>query len=286
MKNVIIGILLCLFGTLLGSHIAYEDGAEKYKLLSKETGKIMNYYKVNPGEKLHIKAVDVVGFKLNSRIVFGNSSSGTYSYTLIYNGTEREIIKTAKKSSVTRALDGSFVSTFNSVALGLENYHNGIEVLNSSREILLVKASGTNSSNSSPDIEYINFYPEMFGEEINLMVKDKAYSYYSTSGKDITLNLEGPVLLKIVSRMLLDPGLKVKQNYHFKVRDNDREIAGFTEDGRRSKSAQVDMDLAVSKGDVNVLKLSAGMHKINIDSLDQNLIFRFYISKSSVRINR
>jgi len=286
MKNVIIAVLLSLCGTLLGSHIAYEDGAEKYKLLSKETGKIMNYYKLNPGEKLHIKAVDVIGFKLNSRIVYSSSSSGTYTYLLKYNGLDKEIIKTAKKSNVTRALDGSFVSSFNSVALDLKDYHNGIEVINNSREVLLLKASGDNSSNSSPDIEYINFYPDEFDREVNLMVKDKNYSYYSEKGNYIILNLDGPVLLKIVSRMLVDPEVKVKQKYHFKVLDNGKEIAGYTEDAELSRSATIEMDFTPSKGDVNILKLTAGSHIINIDALDQNLIFRFYISKSSVRINR
>lgn len=286
MKNVIIAVLLTLFGTLFGSHIAYQDGAEKYKLLSKETGKIMNYYKLNPGEKLHIKAVDVNGFKINTRIVYDSSSSGTYSYLLKYNGIEKEIIKTAKKSSLTRALDGSFVSSFNSVALNLKDYHNGIELVNTSREVILVKASGDNSSNSSPDIEYLNFYPEEFGKEINLMVKDKKYSYYSGNGTAIMLKLEGPVFLKIVSRMLLDPDVDVKQNYHYIVLNNGTEIAGYTEDANLSRSASVEMDLSPSKGDVNILKLPAGLHTINIDSLGQDLIYRFYISKSSVRINR
>lgn len=285
MKNVIILILLCLIGSLFASHIAYQDGIEKYKLLSKETGKIITYYKLNPGEKMQIKAVDVKGFRINTRIVYGTHTSGTYSFLLSYKVKEKEYLKTAKKSSVTRALDGNFVSSFNYVALDLKDYENQINLTNNSRDILLVKASGDNASNSSPDIEYINFYPEESGEDYNLIVKDKIYSYYSQKGGDIVLNLEGPVLLKIVSRLLLDPNLKIAQRYHYKVLDNDSEIAGFTEEARSSRSASIDGDLIPSKGDVNVLKLRAGLHRIKIDSLDQNLIFRFYISKSSVRIN-
>ena len=100
--------------------------------------------------------------------------------------------------------------------------------------------------------------------------------------------MEGPIVLKIISRALLEKEDK-RVSYNFEIYNDNKSLEGFSENALKSKKAtlQNKKNKAPSTGDVNIIKLSKGIHHLRIESeLNKNLIFNFYISKSSVEIRQ
>ena len=153
---------------------------------------------------------------------------------------------------------------------------------------MLIKISADNITKSNREIEYIYFSPASYEEEKVIEIDEKSYTYYSAVSQNIRLTLEGPIYLKIVSRLIFENGLTKRYNYRFDVFDNGKLFSTFEEVAHKSLKAifPEEQKKTPSTGDVNVLKLPAGIHHLEIKDIDLNreLIFRFYISKSSVRI--
>ncbi len=97
-------------------------------------------------------------------------------------------------------------------------------------------------------------------------------------------------MLKIISRMLFDTNYINNSGYRYRVSDNREYFAEFTEKAYKSKKNWIknEPDIIPSTGDVNIIKLTAGIHHITIEDRDDNkdLIFRFYINKASVEIGK
>ncbi len=121
-----------------------------------------------------------------------------------------------------------------------------------------------------------------------MLINDKEYTYYIPKSREIRLLLEGPVLLKIISRLVFDNLIVKKYNYRFELYDNEELLTIFQEEAHKSaKAVFVDYkDKMPSSGDVNIIKFSKGIHHITIKDCDANreLIFRLYINKSAIKL--
>jgi len=160
---------------------------------------------------------------------------------------------------------------------------------NISSSTILLKLNTDNANKSSTNIEYVRFTPDNYDSEKILMVGDKTYTYYSTENS-MDLTLEGPVILKIISRLVFESNFVNKQKYEFRVIDNGELIASFSEDAYKSiKTILKDEEnLIPSTGDVNIITFDKGIHKIKIKdgAINRNVIFRLYISKSSIELKK
>ena len=150
-------------------------------------------------------------------------------------------------------------------------------------------------------VEYINFTPESYNREIEVISnKDKKYNYYTSfnldkneiklKGKVINFNLEGPVILKVVSRMLFsdDKNFTESSGYEYNIFDNGALVKNFNEKCIKSRKTTISGDTKItpSKGSTNIIKLGKGIHNITIEdpNLNRDLIFRLYINKNSISI--
>ena len=136
-------------------------------------------------------------------------------------------------------------------------------------------------------MDYIKFSPQAYEDEIMIFIGGKSYTYYQPQKGNIRLNLNGPVLLKIISRELLPAGSTEKGEYYFQIFENGKMLNQFFESAGISKKASLDSDenYFPTSGDTNIIYLEEGPHELSlVCEPGKDLIFRFYINKSSVEI--
>jgi len=154
---------------------------------------------------------------------------------------------------------------------------------------LLLKISAKKYVPSNRNIDFIRYSPEKYEQEQVLLIDDRSYTCYTSNSKSIEFTLEGPILLKIISRLIFDNNLINRLNYRYYVYDNDNLLMTFEDNAYKSKKAILKNDRTKipSTGDTNIIKLEKGLHHIRIEDADSNrdLLFRFYISKSAIGIS-
>ena len=285
MKIKLLLILIFVFTCIIqAGQIKYDEEYKKFPIFNKKSGKIINYLILQPDEKIKFNTTDIDTLLIFSRAILNGKKS--YLYELISNGSQKSIKKKIKSSKVSKGLNGKRVSTYNKLLYIPKHKKEKFEIKNLSHSNILFKIKASNSKKNNYKIEYIKFSPHSYEDEVILIINKKAYTYYSSKSSDIQLNLEGPIVLKIISRGILEKEDK-KISYNFKIYDDDELLEEFFEKASKSKKATFQHNKFPSTGDVNIIKLSEGFHQIRIKSeLNENLIFNFYISKSSVEIRQ
>lgn len=154
----------------------------------------------------------------------------------------------------------------------------------------MIKLVGNNVIADKKDIEFVNYNPSAFETEKTLKLDNKEYTYYTSNGKKIELVLEGPVTLKIMSRLIFEYNYVNSQAYRYNIYDNGTLHSSFNDTAYKSDTAIIKElpEMIPSNGDKNILKLTKGVHHIIVEDGDQNrdLMFRFYISKSAIGIRK
>ena len=281
-------ILLFIAGSLFAGQIKFNNQTNEFPLFNRNNSKIYKYYLVEPGGKLDFTCKGADSLIILSRVLIEDNSSLEYQYSLNRAGESKRVIKQAKESTVTRGIGGEIVSSYNKLALKVKNYNERFEIYNISGSKIIFKLNADIANTSNNAIEYIRFTPNYYEVEKVIQINDKTYTYYSSADQPMELTLEGPVVLKIISRLIFDSNFVNKKKYRYQVFDNDVLIAEFTEDAYKSKDAILvdDTNRIPSTGDVNIITLEKGIHKIKIKdgAINRDVILRLYISKSSVEI--
>jgi hypothetical protein len=288
MKKIGLLLLLIVFICALFAAQINFSGSKSFNLFNKHTGKIIKYQLLDPGDSIVYTATGADTLQLYTRVINDSRNLEFYEYEIKLKDFKEVIQKNINNSSVTRGLGGEKVSAFNFVTISPENYEKEIKVKNISEMKMLVKLRSNKVKKTVNEVEFIRYSPSLFSEQIILQVNDKSYTYHSANHKPVELTLEGPVFLKIVSRMIFENTISNKKKYRFSVFDNNELISVYDEDAYKSKKALIKNDFAKtpSSGDTNIVRLGDGIHKIRIEDNDKSkqLIFRLYISKSSVGI--
>ncbi len=290
MKRIIlIFFAIAIVFPVFSGEIKYLKADNKYPIFNKKTNKIINYFILKKNEELKFSTVNIDTIIILSRVVLEESSSFAYDYELQINDEIHQINKIIKPSKVSLSVNGNRVSAYNKVRKKIVETSSKISIKNISEFELLIKISADNLAKSKREIEYIYFSPASYDIEKVMEIDEKSYTYYSAGSQNIKLTLEGPIILKIVSRLIFENGITKSYNYRFDVYDNGKLMSLFEEVAHKSLKATFpeEQKKTPSTGDVNILKLPAGIHHLEIKDVDLNreLIFRFYISKSSVRIS-
>ena len=260
---------------------------DEFMLYNSSTQKLYSYYVVHPQENITLTTSDIDTLEIYSRIFFKQQKeSDSYKYVLTYDARNDTIHKVCKQSSVTRGVNGQEVSTYNKSLISLQNKEHTIKIQNIFSEPILFKFEYSSPSNFSSQNKYIAYSPDVYRDEKVLMLNEKEYTYYEPNSNKIALDLEGPIYLKIISRVIFDmPGTK-KIDYQFEVYDNDRVFASFNEVGYKSSKSILtnNIEQIPSTGDVNILHFEKGKHHIEIMKTSNNheVLFRFYINKAAV----
>jgi hypothetical protein len=294
-KKIIILLVICLLTNFIyvsktHSQIEYLEAGKKFPIFNANTDKIINYFVLLPKEKIKLRISNVDSLRIYTRLILQQAVIVHYKYS-IKIGNKKPILieKSARLSNVSRGLDGKKVSTYNKHIHRLTSKTNSIVLQNLSKEKLLFKIRTNNIKVKRNEIGYIPFSPQAYENEKILVINDKEYTYYySPNSQNIELTLEGPIILKIISRLVFSDPLATKYNYRFNVYDNEKLLTNFQEQAYKSAKAVFaeDKEKIPSSGDVNIIKLPAGIHHLKIGDSGQNreLIFRFYINKSAVGV--
>lgn len=286
-KNFIVITILLAFQTLFASRVAIENG-KIYPLLNRKSDKIINYYELKPNETINIKTFEVDTLEVYTRVEMSNKKEVDYKYEIEINNKKLLQKKSARYSNVTRGLNGAMISTYNKFSEEIYNGNTNVRIKNICKQIILLKVGGNNVISEHKVIDYIRFTPDNYGDSRIMKMGDKEYTYYDDKSGKIMLALEGPIVLKVMSRYVFSMDEVNSMDYQFKIFDNQNLIGEYKEKAFRSKKAFLvnEVDKNISNADANVLKFSSGMHHISIQnySAEMDVIFRFYISKSSIEI--
>lgn len=290
MKKTGFLILLSFAYILFAGNVEVDGNYPELTLYNKNNQKIYTYFLLQPGKNIYLKTSGVETMEIISRVLLSENDKVDYEYLLEIDDKSELIRKNARPSLVTRGISGESVSSYNKVSLSLQNQTKSIRISNKNDFTLLFKFNADLANQSNYNIEYVHFTPQKYGDEEVILIGEKEYTYYTLGEDGIHLKLEGPVVVKIISRYIFDSNFINSNNYRFRIYDNDQLISNYTESAFKStKSLLVnDATKIPSTGDVNILKLGNGMHNLVIKngSVNRDMIFRFYISKSSVQINQ
>ena len=291
MKKIL--LLLALLGItlpMMAANIRYNSDPDEFLIYNRRNSKIYNYFLLKPAENFSSTLTNVDTLIVLSRAIIDSGSSLNYQYKIRIGNEELILEKFAKLSDSTRGVNGENISTYNKYKTKIYDGKVNFSITNISKNDLVFKISGNNVVTSNKEIDYIRFTPNFYGDVKTLVLDEKEYTYYTPKSDKIQLTLEGPIVLKIISRMLFDTNYINNSGYLFRVFDNRDIFTEFTEDAYKSKSCWVknEPDIIPSTGDVNIIKLPAGIHHLSIENKDKNkeLIFRFYINKASVEIEK
>ncbi len=279
-------LILFLFpGLIFSSLIQFEKDYAKFKIYNRKDDKIINYIHLKPGEKLKFKTIAVDTLIILTRVMINEKA--TYSYQLKTTNTKKEIKKKIKLSDISQGLNGEQVSAYNKIVVVPSVKQSNFQIKNTSSSQLLVRITSRELRNGARKIDYIKFSPQVYEDEIMIFIGGKSYTYFQPLQESIRLNLNGPVLLKIISRILMPADSTEKGEYYYQIFEKGEMQNQFFETARISKKASLDSeeDYFPTSGDTNIVYLEEGPHEFSlICEPGKNIIFRFYINKSSVEI--
>jgi hypothetical protein len=212
-----------------------------------------------------------------------------YQYMISIDGDSKTVDRTTKPSAITKSISGEKVSSYNSFLKELTKAVSSIRITNTSEYDLLFKIFGNNTLTNLQPIDYIRYSPHKFNSRVNLEIDEKTYTYFSANPRPIEFNLEGPIYLKIISRLLFDDTINSSYEYRYILLIDDVEYSEYREKAHKSLKALLknEEEIIPSTGDVNIVKIPDGSHKISIVAPDINrdIIFRLFISKSAVEMS-
>lgn len=274
---------------LQAANLDFSQELEEVALYNKNNSKIYTYNLLKAGEAVSFKSNGVEKLDIVSRLLSPQNEKVEYDYLLEIDDEKETIRKNAKLSSVTKTVSGETVSSYNKISLNLKNAIKQIKITNLSQNKLLFKFNADIANQSNHNIEYVHYTPNNYGDEQVLLIGEKEYTYYTLGEDGIKLELEGPVVLKIVSRYIFSSNFINSNNYRFRIYDNSEMISKYTEEAHKSAKSMLKNDETKipSTGDVNIIKFDKGKHEIVIrnGSVNRDLIFRLYISKSAIEID-
>ncbi|MBT3169678.1 MAG: hypothetical protein HN952_04840 [Candidatus Cloacimonetes bacterium] len=284
-----IAIVFLFASSLFAAKIVIEDGTDNFLFFNKNNSKIYTYILLNSGESFKCNTVQIDSLEIYSRLVMNGINAENYQYEISINDEKRVLEKNAIKSKICKGVNGEVISRFNKFKTALLLPKNKIKVKNISEKRVIFKIKNDEIVKSNKKIDFIRFTPNFYGTEKTLFLNEKEFTYYSPKADKIKLTLQGPIVLKIVSRMLFEDNFINKDGYKFNIYDNRELFSEITEIAYKSNKAWIAENQKIpSTGDVNIIKLPKGIHHIEVENRAQNrdLMFRFYINKSSVEIEK
>ncbi|MDP8211268.1 MAG: hypothetical protein P9M05_10655 [Candidatus Stygibacter australis] len=256
---------------------------KKYYVFNASSGKMYRYHKLKPGEKYIWESTSPDSITVISRLITNSNTAEQYSYDAIYDGETHTVTRNLKVSKISRGVNGDKVSSWNSYRFNLTMPGKKLIISNSSGHQMLVKVNPDKRSvkKHKTETDYIAYPPDYYDNNLDILVNDKAYTYYQGKDNDITLDLQGPLNLKIINRLIVND----VENLSFSwtaLLDNE-EILEVIDSLPYSTSCLADSSSIVTQGKINIINIPKGKHTVKIvDAQPKEILYRLYISKSAV----
>jgi len=291
MKKLFLSItLLGMTLVLMAADIRFNTDPDEFLIYNRRNSKIYNYFLLKPNDSISCELINIDTLNVYSRAIINKGTSIKYNYKIKIGNEDIILNKSAELSEYSRGVNGESITSYNKYVTEIYEGKVNLSITNTSKYDLVYKVSSNKLTSSNKEIDYIRFTPNFYGDVKTLVLDEKEYTYYTTKSDKIQLTLEGPIVLKIISRMIFDTNYINNSGYKFSVLDNREPFAELTEQAYKSEKSWIknEPDVIPSTGDVNIIKLPSGIHHICIEDKDKSkdLIFRFYINKASVEIEK
>ena len=291
MKKLFLSItLLGITLVLMAADIRFNTDPDEFLIYNRRNSKIYNYFLLKPNDSISCELINIDTLNVYSRAIINKGTSIKYNYKIKIGNEDIILNKSAELSEYSRGVNGESITSYNKYVTEIYEGKVNLSITNTSKYDLVFKISSNKLTSSNKEIDYIRFTPNFYGDVKTLVLDEKEYTYYTTKSDKIQLTLEGPIVLKIISRMIFDTNYINNSGYKFSVLDNREPFAELTEQAYKSEKSWIknEPDVIPSTGDVNIIKLPSGIHHICIEDKDKSkdLIFRFYINKASVEIEK
>jgi hypothetical protein len=252
-----------------------------YYLFNHDTGKLYRYYLLTPGEKLSSSVTDLDSLVIYTRVILHTEVPSEYSYKVTTDNFEAAVKREMTISKSSRGVSGDKVSSWNSYMYFPMPEETKLTVTNNSELDLLVKISKPEQKTFTRKTEYIAYPPDRNGGEEQLLINEAQYTYYLADEKGITMQLEGPLLLKVVSRVKLNETAEL--SYSWKALLDGEEVLKVDEFAPASISSLANSTYKVTRGKVSILQVPTGIHSVKImDIRPDDIIYRFYLNKTAI----
>jgi hypothetical protein len=286
-KKLILISFLLIFTLGFAKQINFETDITKFPIYNKKNNKILNYIIIKPDEEINFILNETDTLKIYSRVVLNDKTSqrkdDEYKYQLTINDKTGNITKFINKSKVSEAISGENVSTYNFYSYEFTLQKNVVIIKNISDYDLIFRIATNESKGKTKNSKFVSITPNTYENEKYLQIGKKNYSYFTSNSGKLEFTLQGPITLKIISRLIFKSNIVNTHNYEYKIFDNGKLLIEFNEDAYKSMKAFLknDKKKIPSTGDVRKIDLGDGIHNITIEDTDVNkdLMFRFYISK-------
>ena len=266
--------------------IDFKSEVSPFRIVNQNNNKIYNYQLLTPNTEIDLSLQSIDSLEIFSRVPISSKEEVFYRYQVVTPDSVFEVNKSAKISSVSRGITGEQVSTYNKFVLPIKNRKESISIKNISNHDVYMKFDAPKYSKKYHKVDYISLSPKHYRKEIVLQIDENEYTYYSTNSHHVSFTLEGPIRLKIISRLLFDDTITNHQSYRFNILDNGEKEVEFFETARKSQKAKLlfDNDKGVSSGAIHFYEIDEGYHQIKLESPDKNrdIIFRIYIDKEAI----
>ena len=276
-------LFLLIFILLVSVVINAGQKQDRYYVFSTSSGKMYRYYKLMPGEKYIWESVSPDSITVISRLIINSVDDEQYSYDAIYDGETHIVTRNIKSSKVSRGINGDKVSSWNSYRFNLKMPGKKLVISNSSGHQMLVKVNPDKKKvkKHKTESEYIAYPPDYFDDSYGILVNNRVYTYYQGKTNGITLDLQGPLNLKIINRLIVDNVELL--SFNWKVMLDNKEILEVENSLPYSTSCLADSSSIVTQGKINIISIPKGKHTVKIvDTQPKGILYRLYISKSAV----
>lgn len=291
MKKVVIGVLTILFG-IAGNSLAQNaiykaftpSGGGKSVIIQSGTKKL-KYYAVSKGTSFGFDVTGPAKVKIRTRAAV---KPGIKDINYEIQVWEADKMAAGRK-----------VKTIPSV-LRIDNQDIGM-----ARDLFFKVSNGKHSYrmwvvSDNADQFYTRFYktprprkatgfniskPDQFTEEVNLVTGKKTLPYYLVDGNGgVSLNVVGPVQLKIYCRANFNQNMIGKVKYTLGMFENGKEAGRFEGAAKKTGSVQFKelADLVPSTLVTHIIDVPSGNHSYQfkkIDSASPSLAVRFKVGK-------
>jgi hypothetical protein len=257
---------------------------KQYYVFNSSSGKLYRYQQLAPGEKYTWESSRSDSVTIISRLIIESEMQGEYSYKAFYRGEEHLVTRSLRFSKVSRGVNGEKVTSWNSYRFDISAAQEKVVITNTTGHDLLVKVKQDGKKiikKYQTEDRYIAYPPDTYDNLLEVVVKEKEYTYYQGNETGLALELEGPLNLKIINRLII--GKVDGLTFSWRVLLDNQEILLVSDSLPFSQSCLIDSSSNVTRGLVNILNIPKGKHNIQIiDEQPSGILYRLYISKSAI----
>jgi hypothetical protein len=285
MRKIIFFAMLLSFLSGFAGNITVLSDNEIFHMVNKKSKKIYPYHILTPNTSIKVQVSQIDSLEILTRQII-TSDLIEYQYSVQSKDSLRSIQKSARSSSVSSGVSGEKISTYNKFVMEIPASKEVITVKNVSKHSIIIKFNADKYTRKLEEVDFVAFTPEKYGKEVVLNTQDNNYTYFSPNDREIILTLDGPMQLKIISRLLFEDTITSHLTYRYEISTDDEFIVEHLETAVKSSKTNLinNNEIGVSTGNVQFVDVENGKHQIRVKAPDdnRNVIFRFFINKNRI----